>query len=125
MILYSPATESFLKKIKQELRSIMNNEMGLQFKRSRFLFAHSSVPLHLVCFEGTRWAYFDSLRYQIALNKHLMYMANREVIRNILRHELAHLITFYVGETGPVPMEKNFEMFAAPINGQKRSGRQR
>ena len=42
-------------------------------------------PIRLVCFEGNRWAYFDSLHYQIALNKRLMYMINWEVVLNILR----------------------------------------
>ena len=94
MMIHSPATESFLKRIKKVVQKIMDNEMGLQFKRTRFLFQGSLIPLHLVCFEGNQWGHFDHHRYEIGLNKSLMYAAKNEVICNILRHELAHLITF-------------------------------
>ena len=108
MILYSQASESFLKKMKKELRAIMNDEMGLELKRDRFLFACSSVPLRLVCFEGIQWGYFNNHRYEIGLNKRLMYGAKGEVLRNILRHELAHLITFLRWGTGISAHGKEF-----------------
>ena len=94
MIISSAATEAFLKRVKGEVRQIMAREMGLQYKRIRFAFGHSTVPLHLVCFEGPQLGYFGHRYYQIGVHKSLMYQAKIQVLHNLLRHELAHLITF-------------------------------
>ena len=94
MIIHSRTTEVFLKRIKEDVRFIMAIEMGLPLARTRFTWEDYTYPLNLVCFEGSSLGYFDSLTYTIALNKSLMYSANTSTLRNILRHELGHLITY-------------------------------
>ncbi len=73
----------------------MTSEMKLEMKSKRFTYNGYRYPLHLVVFEQSGvLGRFDSLTYQLGLNKHLMYKADTELIKNILRHELAHLMTF-------------------------------
>lgn len=74
---------------------IMTDEMGLSVKRSRFQWRGYLYPLHFVVFEDPKkLGYFDSSNYQIGLHKKLMYLAKDEVIKDILRHELAHFYSF-------------------------------
>lgn len=70
-------------------------EMELKFRRTRFVFGDYNYPLHLVCFEGgNNLGYFNSEHFQIGIHKSLIYSAKTKVLKDILRHELAHLITF-------------------------------
>jgi hypothetical protein len=73
----------------------MAKEMNLSLARSRFGYRNMRVPLNIVVFEdATRLGFFDPHSYQVGINKRLMFLAKNDVIKNILRHELAHLITF-------------------------------
>jgi hypothetical protein len=95
MILYSETISAFLQKTTTVLRQILTEEMNLQVGRSRFVYQGLSVPFSLVVFENpTQLGYFVSDKYRIGLNKKLIYNAKETVIKNILRHELAHFINF-------------------------------
>ncbi len=97
MRVYSKATESFLKRLKPFLEEILTKEMGLVFKSKRILYKNYFYPINLVIFEGTqKLGYFDFRTYTVALNKRLMYEAKTEVIKDILRHELAHYYTYII-----------------------------
>lgn len=97
MRVYSKATESFLKRLKPYLEDILVREMGLTFLRHRILYQNYFYPIHLVVFEGqTKLGYFDYRSYTVALNKRLMFEAKTDVIKDILRHELAHYYTYIV-----------------------------
>lgn len=73
----------------------MQDEMGLSVRRSRFLWRGYTYPLHFVCFEDPKkLGYFNCQNFQLGLNKKLMFLAKDEVIKNILRHELAHFYSF-------------------------------
>lgn len=95
LLIYSETSLSFLKKCQQKARTIVKNELGLNFKRSRFLYKNHLYPLELIVFEHPKeLGFFDPVGYRIGINKRLMYRASEEVIENILRHELAHLICY-------------------------------
>ncbi len=95
MLVYSKTIQSFLVKIKAKTHFIMKNEMGLDVRKSRFVWRGFLYPLHFVVFEDPKnLGYFHSGSYQIGLHKKLMYLAKDDVIENILRHELAHFYTF-------------------------------
>ena len=69
--------------------------MGIEVKRSRFLYNGYLYPFSIVTFESPKQlGYFNSESYQIGINKNLVYLAKPEVLKNILRHELAHLYIF-------------------------------
>jgi hypothetical protein len=95
MFLYSKTIEAFLVRVKKEVRTILREEMKLDVQKSRILYLGILYPLNIVVFEdNTRLGYFDSRSYELGLSKKLMYQAKNEVLKNILRHELAHFMCY-------------------------------
>lgn len=86
---------TFLQRLSGLAKSIITNEVGVKISRSRIHYKNYSYPFSIVAFESdNQLGYFDHHSYQIAINKRLMYTAKQDVIKNILRHEIAHLISF-------------------------------
>lgn len=100
MIIYDSTTLAFIQKTEQMLREILK-ECGLTVRRSRFLWKNYLYPIHVVVFEGKEWGHFNAPYFQIALNRRLIWSAKDSVVRDILRHELAHYFTLL--EFGPAP----------------------
>lgn len=98
-ILYSDAIFAFLKKNQQLAKQILLEEMKIQVGRTRFFIKNTSYPLHFVTFEHpSKLGYFQADLYEIGVNKSFLF-ENEEKLKNLLRHELAHYITFI--EYGP------------------------
>ncbi|MGE3609791.1 MAG: SprT-like domain-containing protein [Bacteriovoracaceae bacterium] len=93
MYIYDETSLAFIQKTESMVREILS-EIGIQVRRSRFEFNKYLYPIHIVVFEGSEWGHFNSAYLQIALNRKLIYRAKDAVIRDILRHELAHYLTF-------------------------------
>lgn len=94
MLLFNQTTESFIKRIRLYLHEIAQ-ELGLDYRTSRIHIDQISYPLSLVIFEGeSHLGFFDPHTYRLGLNNKLLYCANSQVIRDILKHELAHFLTF-------------------------------
>ncbi len=100
MIIYDSTSLAFIQKTEQMVREILK-ECGLTVRRSRFLWKNYLYPIHVVVFEGKEWGHFNAPYFQIALNRRLIWSAKDSVVRDILRHELAHYFTLL--EFGPVP----------------------
>lgn len=97
MLLYSKTISSFITRVRHNVREIVNNEMNLKMIRSRVLYHNSLYPLNIVVFEDhSRLGYFDSRTYELGLSKKLMYQAHDEVLKNIIRHELAHFMCYLI-----------------------------
>lgn len=95
MFLHSNTISAFISRVRSDAREIVNNEMNLKMERSRIFFKGILYPLNIVVFEdSTRLGYFDSRTYELGLSKKLMYQAKTEVLKNILRHELAHFMCY-------------------------------
>lgn len=92
MLLYSATINAFTGKVKKLAIKIMNEEMGMAFNKTRFLWRGYYYPLHFVLFEDPqKLGYFSPGNFQLGLHKKLMYLAHDEVLKNIIRHELAHM----------------------------------
>lgn len=114
MIVYDSTTLAFIQKTEQMLREILQ-ESGVTVRRSRFLWKNYLYPIHVVVFEGSEWGHFNAPYFQIALNRKLIYSAKDSVVRDILRHELAHYLTFL--EYGSVqPHGREFHEICARFN---------
>ncbi len=100
MIVYDNTTLAFIQKAEQMLREILK-DAGLTVRRSRFLWKNYLYPIHVVVFEGKEWGHFNAPYFQIGLNRRLIWSAKDSVVRDILRHELAHYFTLL--EFGEVP----------------------
>lgn len=100
MILHSETLHAFLRHAERVAKEILENDCSLKTNRTRFMMGETSWPLNLVCFEGdSRWAYFDARFYQIGINTRLVGQLKDSVLRDLLRHELAHYLTqIYYGE---------------------------
>jgi hypothetical protein len=97
MFLYSNTIKAFISRVREDVREIVNSEMKMQMDRSRVFYKGVFYPLNIVVFEdNSRLGYFDSRTYELGLSKKLMYQAKASVLKNIIRHELAHFIAFII-----------------------------
>ena len=93
-LLYSETICLFLKKVKKEAQAILKNEMALKCGIRRFWVKNIGYPFHFVVFEHpTKMGYFDSEMYEIGVNKCFLFEPD-ENLKDLLRHELAHYLTF-------------------------------
>lgn len=93
-IFYDDAACSFQVKCLKLCHQILKNETTIVIKQSRIHHQSISYPLQVVVFEGQgRLGYFDSFFMEIGISKSLMF-ADDHLLKNIIRHELAHLITY-------------------------------
>jgi predicted SprT family Zn-dependent metalloprotease len=92
MIVYDTTTLAFIQKTEQMFREILQ-ECNVTVRRSRFLWNNYLYPIHVVVFEGKEWGHFNAPYFQIGLNRRLIWSAKDSVVRDIIRHELAHYLT--------------------------------
>lgn len=75
-------------------KEILRHEAGFEVYQNRFLFNNYYYPINLAVFESIRTlGFFNPSTYEIGLNKKLIYEAKSSVLKDILRHEVAHLLT--------------------------------
>jgi hypothetical protein len=94
MFIYDQTSLAFIQRAEGIVREILTS-LSFEVKLKRFIFKRHLYPINVVVFEGTKeLAHFNSSYYQIALNRSLIYQAKDAVLRDILKHELAHYLTF-------------------------------
>lgn len=93
MIIYDQTSIAFIKRAQNFVKEILA-EINIPVKTSRFLFNNYLYPIKIVVFEGSDLGHFNHSYYQIGLNKKLIYLAKDSVVRDILKHELAHYLTW-------------------------------
>lgn len=92
MMIFDRTSQVFIQKIEGMARSIFQ-ELGFKVSRSRFEFNKYLYPISIVVFEGSELGFFNAKFYQIGLNRKLIYSAKDAVLRDIIRHEIAHYLT--------------------------------
>lgn len=78
------------------MKEVLSREVGLRVVGDRFYDKRqtSSYPIKAVIFNNkSMLGYFDHHFYEVGFHECLMHV-NREVLHDIIRHELAHYITF-------------------------------
>jgi hypothetical protein len=93
MFIYDNTTIAFIQKSETFVREILH-EIGIVVKNSRFVFNDYLFPINVVVFEGHEWGHFNPTFMQLSLNRKLIYLAKDSVVRDILKHELAHYLTY-------------------------------
>lgn len=93
MFIYDSTSIAFIQKSEKFLKEILE-EAGIKVRTSRFEFNRYLYPINVVVFEGHEWGHFNGPYLQIGLNRKLIYLAKDSVVRDILKHELAHYITY-------------------------------
>ena len=95
MILYNETTKVFIQKVRHLTREIITNEMHLKMDKSRILYERTFYPLNIIVFEDpNRVGYFDSRFFELGISKKLMYLVHDKILKNIIRHELAHFMCY-------------------------------
>ena len=94
MIIYDQTSIAFMRRSEDLMKQILT-DLGFSVGTTRFVFKNRFCPINIVVFEGTSdLGHFNPNYFQIALNRKLIYTAKDSVLRDILKHELAHYLTF-------------------------------
>ncbi|MDP6978025.1 MAG: DUF2786 domain-containing protein [Myxococcota bacterium] len=96
MRVFSASIESFLARLDAMIRPLLRDEFGVKVGRTRFETLDGwTWPIRLVAIDDKdRLGYFDAEGCTIAVHKRLMYTAKDRVLKDLLRHELAHYFTY-------------------------------
>lgn len=96
MIVYSKKIIQFVNEIKATIKEILSNEIRLEVSRDRFYDRRRQIsyPIKVVIFNNkSMLGYFDASFYELGFHECLMH-SSREQLHDMIRHELAHYITF-------------------------------
>lgn len=94
MIIYDQTSIAFIQRTEELLKEILSL-LNFEVRIKRFVFKKHLFPISVVVYEGgSDLGHFNPTYYQIALNRKLIYQAKDSVLRDILKHELAHYLTF-------------------------------
>lgn len=96
MFIYSEKIRKFINEIKNNIKHIISNEIGLKTHGDRFYNSKqtASYPIKIVIYNHKNsLGYFDSDFYELGFHECLM-QTNKEQLVNIIRHELAHYMTY-------------------------------
>lgn len=96
MIVYSKKIIQFVNDIKCAVKGILTKEVRLKVEGNRFCNQRQSAsyPIKVVIFNNkSMLGYFDSNFFELGFHECLM-LSSREQLQNVIRHELAHYITF-------------------------------
>lgn len=109
MVIYSPAIFTFIAKCEKYLKDILESEVNVSVRRTRFELGRYLYPIHIVIFTGEdKLGYFDPHTFQIGLSQNLMFTAKEKVLKDIIRHELAHYLSFIEFENITLPHGPEF-----------------
>lgn len=100
MQIYSERLSLFIARLSSHALHILEKEMGMQVGRKRFFYKRYSYPIHIVCFDDSlKLGYFQPDLLEIGIHHTLLFKEDLAI--DVLRHELAHYITFIeTRETG-------------------------
>jgi hypothetical protein len=96
MIVYSKRISQFIREITYALKTILAYEVGLKVAGERFYNPQRTIsyPIRVVIYNHKKMlGYFDPNFYELGFHECLMG-ASKESLYNVIRHELAHYLTF-------------------------------
>lgn len=104
MLVYSEKIIQFIGEIKATIKEILSREVELKVRGERFYDKkeRASYPIKVVIYNSQRMlGYFNADFFELGFNVCLMH-SNKGVLHNVIRHEIAHYITFMnYGDTDP------------------------
>lgn len=96
MFIYSKKIIQFVSEIKKIVKEVLSKEVGLKIHGERFYNREEtcSFPISIVVFNNkSMLGFFDPDFYQMGFHERLMY-TSKEQLRCLIRHEIAHYLTF-------------------------------
>lgn len=117
MIVYSRKIVQFIDEIKSAIREILSCDLKLKVSEARFYdrTEQYSYPIKVVIYNHkSMLGYFDSDFYEIGFQECLMY-ASKKQLYDIIKHELAHYMTFINYGVGVQPHGVEFRAFCREL----------
>lgn len=96
MMIYDETTVAFSHRAKLMLIEVLAEMKISVIGDKKFVLSGRYWPIEVVIFEGKELGFFNHQYMHIGLNKTLIFRAKDSVVRDILRHEIAHYITYIV-----------------------------
>ncbi len=94
-LLYSDAIYAFIEKISRYGRDILVKETDVRLQGKRIAHKNYLYSLKYVVFEDEKMlGYFSSAPFEIGVHKLFLFTRDDTALINLLRHELAHMITY-------------------------------
>ncbi|MDR3623648.1 MAG: DUF2786 domain-containing protein [Chlamydiales bacterium] len=118
MIVYSNKIIQFINEIKCIAKDILSKEIRLKVMGERFYDEpqQTSYPIKIVIYNNkSMLGYFDSDFYELGFHEHLMHVSKQKLY-NVLRHELAHYMTFINHGDVIQPHGVEFKTFCGSMN---------
>lgn len=113
MIIYSNKIVGFIADIKRIIRTVLSMEIRLKVLGDRFhdLQGKTSYPIKVVIYNNKNMlGYFEPDFYEIGVHERMMHVSRDQLI-DLIRHELAHYMTF-INHGGQIqPHGKEFQTF--------------
>ena len=111
MFVYSKEILRFVSEVTFAIRDILAREVGLTVGRNRFYRKNFSYPIAVVVYNGkTTLGYFDPEFYELGFNECLIH-CSKEELQSVIRHEIAHYLTFIEYGKGIMPHGDEFKLF--------------
>lgn len=118
MIIYSKKIIAFVGEVKNIVKNILSKEACLKVVGNRFYNKRGelSYPIHIAIYHSKAvLGYFDSSFYELGINECLMH-AKHDQLQNVIRHELAHYLTFIEWGNVSQPHGAEFKECCARLN---------
>ena len=96
MFIYSKSIQKFIQNLSLRVKSILSFEVGLRSFGNRFYNKTKTIsyPIKIVIYNNKSiLGYFDSCFLELGFHECLMRVSEEELL-NIIRHEIAHYLTF-------------------------------
>ena len=111
MFVYSEKIVEFVKKLTFTVKTILQDEVGLMVRGDRFYDKTEtfSFPIKIVIFNSKgKLGYFDANFLELGFHQCVIY-SSKQVLENLIRHELAHYLTFIKYREGFLPHGPEFK----------------
>jgi len=111
MLIYSKKIIRFITEIKRAIKHILSQEVHVKVAGDRFYDKSMkySYPIKVVIYNNKKMlGYFASDFYELGFHEQLM-RSSKEQLHNIIRHELAHYLTFITFQNTVLPHGVEFK----------------
>jgi hypothetical protein len=122
MKIYSQSILNFTNLLLEYSREIIGLETSAIMRRTRFEYAGFTFPISIIAFEDDRQkktqtlGFFCHETYSIFINYFLCKNMNAFDLKNLLRHEIAHYLTFIDFGSSVSPHGKEFHQICEKFN---------
>ncbi len=113
MIVYSNRIVRFIREIKHFIKLVLSREVRLRVTGDRFYNREETIsyPIKVVIYNNkSMLGYFNADFYELGFHERLMYSSSTK-LQNLIRHELAHYLTYNMHGGATQPHGSEFRAF--------------